>query len=424
MANTMTIGRITFTSPASINEASVQTGQRNSLDRSFSFSGILCGTGTGSAYVESSKKLRDELISMGNSDLLLPITYEGDTTMKGFGKISSMSVSPVKLATGYFSYEIGFDMKGRPSEMMFESNMSGALLTNSHSITTSSTTYGPFHAVPVNTFNYKHDSRPARGLRNTEDGNVSLFYSSTLRDNAANWICEPADFYKGASKITIDSTVKTGYLTRNLPTGVEISNGLVKITSGSTSDQSRFNLEFYDNGSYTSAREIAITLDSAGTEWNVWKTVQILRNEPQECVVRFTTYSEDSFGDGTLTVDVSLKRGAHHASLIISDEGTPDRAPTTRKNLQMITSNTMADTSNGYMIESSTDSSGQKFMIGSPQGYTADATNRQIHLGSSQFKTFVGYVYNATSPDTHNSADAVRDQYIEGLYENIRLVRA
>ena len=86
MANTMTIGRVTFTSPASISESSIQTGQRNSLDRSFSFSGSLCGTGTGQAYINSSKKLRDELISMGNSDLLLPITYEGDTTMAGLGK--------------------------------------------------------------------------------------------------------------------------------------------------------------------------------------------------------------------------------------------------------------------------------------------------------------------------------------------------
>ena len=42
--------------------------------------------------------------------------------------------------------------------------------------------------------------------------------------------------YKGASKVTIDSVVKTGYLTRNLPTGVELSNGGVKVTSGSTTD--------------------------------------------------------------------------------------------------------------------------------------------------------------------------------------------
>ena len=124
-----------------------------------------------------------------------------------------------------------------------------------------------------------------------------------------------------------------------------------------------------------------------------------------------------------MTADVSLKRGAHHASIVISEGGTANRTANTRKNLKLVTSNTVAD-STGYMLESSTDSDGQKFLLGSPQGYTADTSNRLIHLASSQFKTFVGYVYNASSPENHDTADAVRDQYLEGLYENIRLVRA
>ena len=43
-------------------------------------------------FYYSSKKLRDELISMGNSNLLLPFTYEGDTTMKGYCKVVGVSV--------------------------------------------------------------------------------------------------------------------------------------------------------------------------------------------------------------------------------------------------------------------------------------------------------------------------------------------
>ena len=95
----------------------------------------------------------------------------------------------------------------------------------------------------------------------------------------------------------------------------------------------------------------------------------------------------------------------------------------TIKYLRMGTSNAMS-AGTGYIVESSADGSGQKFMIGSPQGFTAVASSRLIHLASSQVKTFVGYVYNAASPASHDSGDAVRDQYLEGLYENIRLVRA
>ena len=63
-------------------------------------------------------------------------------------------------------------------------------------------------------------------------------------------------------------------------------------------------------------------------------------------------------------------------------------------------------------------------MFGSPQGFTGDTTNKLIHLTNPNFKTFVGYVYNAANPQSIDAADAVRDQYLESMYENVRLVRA
>jgi hypothetical protein len=103
---------------------------------------------------------------------------------------------------------------------------------------------------------------------------------------------------------------------------------------------------------------------------------------------------------------------------------TADRSATSRINLQVTENGGTFSDSTGYMIEGSADAAGQKFMIGSPQGYTADTTNKLIHLSTSQFKTFVGYEYNSVSPNAIDSADAVRDQYLQSLYENVRLVRA
>jgi len=416
MANTITIGRMTFTSPASINFSSVQDGSRNSMDRTVAMSGRFVADN-----IAAAKVLRDELISMGNSNLILPFTYEGDDTFKGYTKISSVTVDSSKLGSGLFNYSFSLEVKGRESEMIFESNMSGALVTNSHSIT--STTYAPWHALPVNAYNYKHDEAPIDVTRASENGNVAFYYDTNLRDKAAQWIVAPSDYYKGAAKIIIDNTTMTGYLNKNNPTGVTISNGIIRITSGSTSDESRFTTQFYDNGSWVSDKEIALTYGSSRTDWNLWNTVQILRNEPHECVVRFATYSDDN-GDGRLTVDVSLKRGAHHASIVASQGPTSDRSATSRINLEVTDNGGTFSEDTGYMIESSTDGAGQKFMIGSPQGYTADTSNKLIHLSTSQFKAFVGYVYNADSPQDIDAADAVRDQYLQSLYENVRLVRA
>ena len=73
MANQVTVGRMSFTSPRSINLSSVQDGSRNSVDRTISMSGTFVVDS-----VAAGKALRDELISMGNSNLTFPFTWTGD----------------------------------------------------------------------------------------------------------------------------------------------------------------------------------------------------------------------------------------------------------------------------------------------------------------------------------------------------------
>lgn len=418
MANTITIGRMTFTSPQTISIAPMPDNSRNSVERTITIGGKFAVDS-----VSDAKVLRDELVSMGNSSLIYPFTWEGDELIEGFARLSGVSVDSSRLAVGLFSYSVTLDVKGRVSEVIFESNLTGSLLSNSHSIT--STTYSPWHALPVNAYNYFHEEAPVDGTRASSEGNVAFYYDTNLRSKAAQWIVNPADYYKGACRISIDNTTMTGYLTKNAPTGVTISNGIIRITSGSTTDESRFTVEFYDNGVWGSEREISFNSGASKSEWNLWKTVQIIRNEPHECVVRFTTYS-DSNGDGRLVVDVTLRRGAHHINLVANQGPTSDRAANSRINLQVTSNHDTFTDDTGYMIEDSADSDGQKFIVGSPQGYTADVTDGEdlIYLTNNQFKTFVGYVYNAVSPNTIDSADAVRDQYLEGTYENVRLVRA
>ena len=118
MANTITIGRMTFTSPASISFSSVQDGSRNSMDRTVSMSGRFVAD-----TVAAAKTLRDELVSMGNSNLIMPFTYEGDDTFTGYAKISGVTVDSSKLGVGMFSYSFSLEIKGRTSEMLFESNI-------------------------------------------------------------------------------------------------------------------------------------------------------------------------------------------------------------------------------------------------------------------------------------------------------------
>lgn len=412
MANTITIGRISFTSPRALAESSMPADGKNSLERNVAINGILHAT-----TIAEAKYLRDELISMSNSNLIVPFTYEGDTTFEGYCQLDSADINTAQLfGKGLFRYSLNMLIKGRAGETSFESNMTGSMLTNAHSY---SATNGPIHFLPVNAYNYSHSEAPTSHVRATSGGNVYGFYDTNLRNANAKWLVNPSEYYKGAGRITIDSRVRTGYLTQNNPQSVVLDNGIIEITSGAVTDQSRFTLKFYDNGEFVSQREISISSGSSFTEWNVWKSVQILRNDAEEASVRFETYSETA-GDGKLTVDVSVRRGMHHASFVATQSATSTRAAASRINSKLVTANTV--TAGTYDItETASDNDGQKFFIYSPMGVTTSASNRNVHITSAQYKFMCGYEIGSNSLDTGAS---VFDNYMNSVYEKVRLVRS
>lgn len=415
MANTFTIGRLSFTSPEALAEAAMPANGKNSIERSIQIRGTLVANSLAEA-----KTIRDELISLSNSQLIVPFTYEGDTTYGGYCIVESADVNTKKLTgIGLFRYNLSLLVKGRIGEIQFESNFSGGYLSNSHGL---SSTEGPWHALPVNMHSYTHPEAPTALTRATNQGTVYMFQDADLRDGNANWYVNPSDYYKGAAQITIDGVVRNGYLTSNEAKGVVITNGIIQITSGSTLQESRFNLSFYDNGEFVSEREIAISRGASEDEWNVWQNVQILRNDAEEASVRFSTYSETA-GDGKLTVDITIRRGAHHASIIATQGATASRSANSRINLKLIDANAMTENPivSNYMIEDTADSDGQKFFIGSPMGVTFDETNRLMHITTDKFKSMIGYIYGT---DAHNDAASVYEQYMDSVYEQVRLVRS
>jgi len=414
MANTFTIGRLSFTSPRALAESSMPADGKNSLERNISINGTLVADSLADA-----KNIRDELISLSNSNLIVPFTYEGDSTYGGYCQVDAADVNTQHLfGKGLFKYSLNLRIKGRAGETSFESNLTGSLLTNAHSYS-SSNTYGPVHALPVNAYNYAHSQTPTTHSRATKDGTVYLFTDQNLRSSEANWQVAPENYYKGGCKVTINNYVKNGYLTQDNPNAVVIDNGLVQVTSGSVTNQSRLNLKFYDNGEFVSAREVSFSMGSSLTEWNNWNSVQILRNDAEEASIRLVTYSETA-GDGRLTVDLTMRRGMHHVSFVATQSGTANRSATSRINVKLQDINTVSTNSQGF-TENSVDSDGQKFFVKSPQGITASASDRTMHIASAQFKGILGYVYGS---DAFNGEDAIFEQYMESTYEQVRLVRS
>ncbi len=424
MANQVHIGRLSFTSPASL-DFSGGAGQRD-----LSIEGKLA-----EANLAEAKYIRDELIAMSQSMQYVPFRYDGDSTFDGYVYVTDSSVDIARYVLGGINYSISMEYMGKVGEIVKESVMTGKLIDNSHGITS---TTNQFHVPPAEHYNYFHESDPTNGTRLASDQTTTstsdtvtlqLKTGNNLRGFNAQYHINPEDFYKGAVRITTDSKLRQGINSPNVSSGAIIENGILKIVIGSSATQSRFTTSIWDQTSFVSEQEYAIhrgtptSGSQLADEYKGWKTIQILRNMPELCIIRCTSNFLTS-GQDRLTMDISLRRGAHHASIILNQS-----PKTSRLNVSTSSApSSAASSATGYIKAGANDTDGNKFLLGSPVAFTNDLARGLIHstTGSTQFKTFVGYELAQPngSVNSGDTADSVRDQYLDNVSEYCKVIKA
>jgi hypothetical protein len=245
-----------------------------------------------------------------------------------------------------------------------------------------------------------------------------------LRATNATWNCEPENYYEGAVEIKIKDyhdtlRLRAGRNSDNKPTDAVIQNGMMKlVVLGDNTSQCRFTTYIYDPDldDYASAQTWAISATNSETEWQSWQSIQILKNEPQIATIRLTTHYNATTRDGRLVFDITLKRGSRNIEFVASQWQT--------QQLNVKSVSALAGTNaTGYVVASSANNEGNKYMIGSPTTYTADTTNLGISVsGTTAVKGFIGAVVGSASGA--NTADNVRDQYLDSIFETVRIVKS
>lgn len=410
----LTVGRLTFLSPSKLNFA----GGEGDVNTNLSLDGTLAVD-----TIEDAKYYRDELISMAKLDIPVALTYTGDTTLKGYCKVKSASVDISKYNLANVGYSLDLIWLGPPGQVNMESHFSGALIENDHSITS---TTNQMHSPPRQHYAYYHTGT----ITNTErehylNKSTYIKTASNLRTSNATWNCEPENYYEGAVEIKIKDyhdtlRLKAGRDTHNKPTDAVIQNGMMKlVVLGDNTSQCRFTTYIYDPDldDYASAQTWAISATSNETEWQSWQSIQILKNEPQIATIRLTTHYNADTKDGRLVFDITMKRGARSIEFVASQW--------TSQQLNVKTTSALAGTDDtGYVIASSSNNEGNKYMIGSPSTYTADTTNLGIEVsGTTAVKGFIGAEVG-TSASGANTADSIRDQYLDSIFETVRIVKS
>jgi len=411
MANTITIGRLTFTSPASLSDS------RSGSTHTMNINGVLAPD-----TLAEAKYIRDELIACANGYYTVPFIWQGDTSVTGYVKVLGASVNTNRVMIGGYQYSIELEFLGNMGEVEFESQLSGGLIQNDHSITS---TTSQFYAAPVDSYGHDHGSLPDTFARVGEDGTTYIRYSSSLKDHNAKYLCDPADYYKNACEVFTDDIGDVNRLRcgldspNNSPSSTKIQNGLVQMTFVNNTAQSRFIIKAFDTDTYKSSTEFAVSRGASATEWQGWRSVQILKNDPEVCTVRLGSYYEATTKDKRLTFDVTLRRGARHFSIVTTQYSSA------QFNIRPTTTTAYTDNTS-YGITTSNDIDGNKIILGSPQNFDVDTTNGGINSTASTatLKAFIGYEFNGSSATSEDQATKVRDQYLDNIFEVVRLVKS
>lgn len=448
MAHKVHIGRLSFTSPGSINFDSSDGG------RNLAITGKIGGV---EITLDHIKYIRDELVSIAAYGVTVPFRYDGDSSYDGYVKVNSSSVSTQRYQRGGFNYNIDLEYLGRSGEIVFESRFTGALLDNDHSVTS---TTNQFHASPGNHYNYYHPSEPTDGTRLAKDETstvtgatttLRLKTDSNLRNSNATYHVEPEDFYKGGCLIktgTYDSgftssnnvqtmsdtanEVRCGLFSSNKPTTLTLENGLIKIQFSTSTTQALFTSYIFDVSDYQSSKDWVFSKGSPtgsnqlGTNWLGWRTMQILKNHPECATVRCTTYLNADSKDGRLVVDFTLRRGSHHVSIVANSYTS------SRFNLSLATaSGTDASTGTGYIYDgAASPEDGNKWLLGSPDSAASsaqfDVAREMLYKTGAQMKAYIGYelAQENGSINSADTRDSVRDQYLDNVYEYQKLVKS
>lgn len=421
MANThqVTIGHLSFTSPENLVHSSLEG------ERTINLTGTIAHTSSSNGLdLTEVKYIRDELQSMASYGHFYPFTYTGDDTIKGYVKVSSADIDVRRYGGKGFGYNISLKYLGKPGEIRFESQFSGAILDNDHSVTSTDSQFfaAPSGAYSVHIPSVGTGSAPSVEERTasygTDTTTLQYFSGSNLRSNNIEFECNPEDYLKGAVKISTNGKVRNGLHSphENVDTAI-IENGLVKFELTESNTESRFTTSLWESDDWRSPKEYAVSKGSSQTEWDGWNTVQIIKNYAECGTLRFTTQANTD-GSGRLTFDVSLRRGSRFFSVVINSYGTADEIHITRTTTETSSAGT------GYITSSTNDSEGNLFILGSPNTFSTDLTEGGIYLTGTQMKAFVGYVLNGTSAAGQNTADNMRDSYLDYVYEYVRTIKA
>ena len=253
-------------------------------------------------------------------ETFVPVRFVGPTAWDGFYRVTDVqaSASPSKL----LGLSVSLERVRGFAAPIFESVVLGSKRVSS----SADVTPLAWHAVPAAATGYETGVlTPTRTVLSGETGDVQIFSEATnhLFNGRPIWFLNPADWYAGASQLTVAGHVVTGRQVRNAPAGWVLSNGLVKFVGLADGG---IRSERWDGAAWSSPGVWRLNRTIEGGSANpvpAPHTLTVLRNDPA-CVTIRVAYDAAALVPGSrfvVLLDLSLRRGSTVVEAAVTTRG-------------------------------------------------------------------------------------------------------
>lgn len=371
----------------------------------------------------------------------VPVVPSADSTLTGLYRVlgGNIEVGPPAYSGSlrWFDYELEIQRVLPVASPRVESRLLGALRTNSHSIVVGSTV--PWWAVPdAATMDYVAGA--TRQTRTTADGDVAVNYTTNgtlLYDATQVWQCPAASWYVGAARVEITGDgsnwerlpgTQLGTVNPASAVGWRLNNGLVRVSYGGGSGL--LSVQHYVSGSWITAKVYKLTRGispSSPTALGTFCAMRIMRNSPEETVVRLSIEQDSTTYPAQVNVDLCLRRGARWVDVTVTRDPQQVSAAelaSTDFPFGIYRNTSEAGTTHTSGVHAtSADAGGGKYILTSPTATNVDTTIGGIAQGTgvNTFQFMIGY-----EPGSASGADTFTNQvysYFAAVSETARLAR-
>ena len=376
------------------------------------------------ASVAAAQAMRAQLLGLlGPDEPIVPVVWSDDTNLNGYYRVLDMQVGTDQftLTNGLLSWSA--KLQRFSAYPLVEMALRGGARTGMPGAITAT----GFHATPVSWQGVDYGTGTAQTptARTTyAQGNLEIVTStSSTTLNLVTAGVDPSDYYDAAASITSGGYSVVGRDMPNSTTSWGIGNGLIRFaqSSGAGNDLVMY-VAKNDGSSEYGPFGLYWSIDGpVKTRTGTLRSVKILRNSPEECVIRlaynYTTLPTSYLG--SLIVDISVRRGSRIATITMSG------SLSLQWGFFFETATALTGHRSNYTYRSTGTWADGRAVIGTGQSSTFETTQGGCYLTAAAAK-FLGWIgieslgASATTPP--DGKQDLENQYWYGLSETQRVV--